>query len=251
VTESEALLQLGEPVLVDVDLLPRIELGPDNGPALSRRLTIGQPVIFAVPPTVVHDGTPLGEYLRAEARTSSYFILDLVVSVRPEEGESFVSVGVGVQLAGAGSSREQPIAWSLAPLRSATPVTLRRTVGLTVKAVLVEPKVEQQIEESREDYFVVAFGKRESAFEWRYTASTQRALIGTHGMQAVIKAPAGTEVRADIVVAATMTLPRSGFRTRSYRADLPPRLKTVYASPNPLLGTATPAIEPLNHLDRP
>ena len=229
-TESETLLQLGEPVLVDVDLLPRIELGQDNGPALARRLTLGEPVIFAVSPTVVDDGTPLGEYLRAEARMSSYFILDLVVSVRPEEGESFVNLGVGVQLVSMDSSREQPIAWSLAPLRSATPVPLRRTVGLTVKAVLVESKVEQQTEESREDNFVVAFGQRESAFEWRYTANTQRPLIGTHQMQAVIKAPTGTEVRADIVVAASVRLPRSGLRGRRYRADLPTRLKTVYSS---------------------
>lgn len=249
-TESEALLRLGEPVLIDVDLLPRTELGADNGTALSRRLTLGQPVIFGVPPTVVDDGTPLGDYLRTEARRSSYFILDLVMSIRPEEGESFVNLGVGVQLASVDSSREPPIAWSLAPLRSGTPVPLRRTVGLTVKAVLVEPKIEQQTEASRDDNFVVAFGQRESAFEWRYTASQQHPLIGTQQMQAVIKAPTGTGFRADIVVGATVRLPRSGFRGWRYRADLPAQMKTIYGLVSPALGTSIPAVEPVNRLDR-
>lgn len=226
-TESVTLFQLADPILTDIDLVPRVELGYDVGGILPRRLTIGEPAFFAVQPKAIDDGTLLGEFIRAEAPTSSFYILDLVVTVRPDKGESFQELGVGVRLSSMEPAEKQPIAWSLAPLRSSTPIPLRRTVGLTFKAILVEPRVEQQTEEIREDSFVVAFGLRENVFDWRYTPSKQQPLIGTQQMQAVIKAPAGVTVRADIVVGASLSLPRSGFRSRNYRADLPAQLKTV------------------------
>ncbi|WP_433832302.1 hypothetical protein ACQP2E_15780 [Actinoplanes sp. CA-015351] len=227
-------------VLTDVDLVPRIELGADSGSTLPRRLSMGQPVFSAIAPASVDDGTPLGEYLRTEAGTSTYYLLDLVVNLRPDKNESFTELGVGVRLSTDGTARDQPIAWSLSPLRSTEPAPVKRTVGLTVKAVIIEPKVERQTEEARDVNFVVAYGQRESAFEWRYQPTAQRALDGALQMHAIVKAPAGVEVRADIVVAATLQLP-GGFPKRRYRAELPAQLRTVRGSARPAAIERAPA----------
>lgn len=232
-TDTEVLIGTATTPQIDVDLVPRIELGADNGSALPRRLSLGEPVIFALPPSAVDDGSPLGEYLRAEARTSSYYLLDLVVNLRPGKGESFVELGVGVRLSGDDATQEQPIAWSLSPQRSAVPSPVKRTIGLTVKAVIVEPKVEQQTETTREETFVVAYGQRESTFEWRYQPAGRLPLDGPLQMHAILKAPVGVTVQADIVVAATLQLPSSVLTRRRYRAELPPQLRTIQASARP------------------
>ncbi len=229
-TDSAALLQLDKVTFYDVDLQPRVELGAADVAILSGRLSVGEPLLFAISPDLVTDDDVLREYLRAEAASSTYLLLDLVISVRPGDGELFDGLGVGVRLHGGDPAQPEPIAWSLSPMRSSDPVPVRRTVGLTVKAGLVEPKFEQQSEQTRQDDFVVAFGKRESSFEWRYRGSRQRPLVGTYQMQAVVKSPADVDVHANIVVAATVQLPRLGLNARRYRAVLPPRLHTVRGS---------------------
>ncbi|SNY25774.1 hypothetical protein [Paractinoplanes atraurantiacus] len=225
-----AQVRLAEGPVLDLDLVPRLELGDEQIPILSRRLTVGAPVMFAIPPTSVETGTQLAAYLLAQAGTSSYYFLDLAVSPRPDKAELFTDLGVGVQLACDAAAPNQPIAWSLSPMRSATSVPVRRTVGITVKAVIVEPKMERQTEVNREEDFVVAYGLRESSFEWRYRASQRRGLDGILQMQAVIQAPAGFDVRADVVVAATLQLPGYGFGRRRYRADLPAQVRSVVGS---------------------
>ena len=242
-TDAVVQVKLHDGHETDVELIPRAELGTESTPALSRRLTVGKPVIFAIPPASVGTGTPLAEYLSAQAGVSSYYLLDLAVSPRPEKGEIFTDVGIGVHLSCDASAPIQPIAWSLSPTRSATSVPVRRTVGLTMKVAIVEPKVERQTESIREENFVVAYGLRESSFEWRYKANQLRELDGTLQMQAVIQSPAGFDLRADVVIAATLQLPGRGFGRRRYRADLPAQLRTVVGSDRPLLSTPIAAIE--------
>jgi hypothetical protein len=242
-TYPAAQVRLAESTEFGVDLAPRMELGEQTAPILSRRLTVGAPVMFAIPPASVESGTPLAAYLLAQAKTSSFYLLDLAVSPRPEKSELFKDLAVGVQLACDTAAPNQPIAWSLSPVRSATSVPVRRTVGITAKAVIVEPKVEWQTEASHEEDFVVAYGLRESSFEWRYKASQRRGLDGILQMHAIIQSPAGFDMRADIVVAATLQLPGYGFGRRRYRADLPAQVRSVLGSYRPQSGTPVVAIE--------
>jgi hypothetical protein len=229
-TDLAALLLLGDVTFYDVDLQPRVELGAADAVILPGRLSIGEPIMFAISPELASEDNSLREYLRAEAAASTYFVLDLVVTARPDNGEAFSELGLGVRLRGGDPAQPEPIAWSLSPMRSSSLIPVRRTVGLTVKAGLVEPKIEQQSEQNREDNFVVAFGMRESNFEWRYRGSRQHPLDGTYQMQAVIKSPAGVDLLAEIVVGATVQISRPFLNTRQYRAALPPRLQAVRGS---------------------
>jgi hypothetical protein len=241
-TDTATIVPLGEVALHDVDLQQRAELGSREHALLPGRLSVGQPVMFAISPELVPGDGALREYLRAEAASSTYYILNLVTSVRPGSGELFEELAVGVRLHGSDPDMPQPIAWSLSPTRGPSLAPVRNTVSLTVKAVIVEPKIEQQTEHSRQDDFVVAYGQRESRFEWRYRGSRRHPLDDTYQMQAVIKSPTGTDVYADIVVAATVQTARLPLKSRRYRAVLNPSLETVRGQglPLPMTGEEQP-----------
>lgn len=232
-SDLAARLNLGEVVFHSIDLEPRIELGTTDTPILRDRLSIGEPIIFEISPDMVTEDE-LREYLRSERASSKYSLLDLVVNVRPGDGEVFSDLGVGVRLSGSDPSRPEPIAWSLSPMRLSTFVPVRRTVGLTVKAGLVEPKIEHQSEQTYQEDLVVAFGKRESNFEWHFKGDRQRPLVGAYQMQAVIKSPAGCDFQMQIVVAATVQRSRLNFRAHRYRAVLPPSVHIVLQSAHAL-----------------
>ena len=227
-TDDESVIAL--PILprdpVDIDLAPRVELGGPGAPLpLAGRASLVPPLMFPITPDEIDTSEVLRGYLRREAAHSSFLFLDLVVNVRPEQGESFNDLGVGVRLSCVDRHDTAPIAWSLSPLRASAPMPIQSTVSLSGKLAIVEPRLERKVEAPGEQTFIVAFGLRESDFEWRYTPTRHRVLSGPQQMQAVVKAARGVKVRADIVVSATVQL--RGLGARRCRAALSPHLETV------------------------
>jgi hypothetical protein len=229
VSENEAVTTVRLPARdpQEVALLMRSELGARGDAAcLTGRMSVAPPLLFPITVDDVGATGPLRDFLRREAPNSDFYALDLVVNLRPGTGESFRELGVGVRLSGPQPPAAPPIAWSLVPMREFAPASVQSTMGITGKFGIVEPKLERKVDEVAQTY-VIAYGLRESEFEWRYTATRQRELTGPQQMQAVLKAVSGTPIRVDVVASATVQL--RGLPARRYRASLPPQLATAHA----------------------
>ncbi|NUP16683.1 MAG: hypothetical protein HOZ81_11355 [Streptomyces sp.] len=216
---------------VDVDLEPRTYLSrADRAQRLRGRMSLGAPILMPIPITSVDAGV-LEPYLVQEAATSTFYLLHLIVNLRPDERAPFAELGVGVALScpnGGTGNESRPIAWSLSPLRSAEPTGVSTTIGLNGKFGIVEPQATRTVE-GRSDY-AVGMGERESEFEWRFTATAARELTGAQHMYAIVKAPSTTATQADVIVSASVRLSSLGLIP--YRAELPPLLAQI-ASPCP------------------
>ncbi|WP_405535178.1 hypothetical protein OG787_12035 [Streptomyces sp. NBC_00075] len=216
---------------VDVHLEPRSYLSrADRAQRLSGRMSLGAPILVPIPVASVDAGV-LEPYLVREAATSVFYLLHLVVNLRPDDRAPFAELGVGVALScpdGATGNGSGPIAWSLSPLRAAETTGVSTTVGLNGKFGIVEPQATRTVEGQSE--YAIGMGERESDFEWRFTATPARGLAGAQHMYAVVKARGGTETRADIIVSASVRLSALGLIP--YRAELPPLLARI-ASPCP------------------
>jgi hypothetical protein len=230
---NEIAIRIALPVTEAVEVLlePRSYLSrADQAQRLSGRMSIGVPILTPIPTSSVDAGV-LTPYLAQEELNSAFYLLHLVVNLRPDNRAPFEELGVGVALscpASTSSNAVNPIAWSLSPLRATEATGVSTTLGLTGKLGIVEPQATRTVAGMSE--YVVGVGERESDFEWRFTATNTRPLTGAQPMYAVIKAPSGIEIRANIVVSASVRLSKLGLIP--YRPKLSPLLKEV-VSPAP------------------
>jgi hypothetical protein len=208
-----------------VDLSPRRVLGGPVGGLIKNRMSLGEPLLlpFARPKA---EQAILKKYLEHEGRTHNFFELHLVMTLHPDPAEPFVTAGVGVSLES--DNFPKPIAWSLYPIQSASPVKVVTSIGLNAKLGVIGPGVNRTVEHSVEDQFILGLGERESEFEWRFTRTKQAELVGIQRMFAVIKASKDSSFAASITVSATVR--RSKMGIAAFRADLPEVVRRVSSS---------------------
>jgi hypothetical protein len=116
---------------------------------------------------------------------------------------------------------DDPVAWSLSPLRSAMPIKITRGIGLNAHLGFIQPTVDRKVETPMEEDYVIGLGDCESDFEWRFTATRAAALVGIQRMFAVVKVRKGVSFDAAVVVAGTVRRPRLGLL--HFNAELPGR----------------------------
>jgi hypothetical protein len=208
---------LPAPILEQVALEPRSELGGRTSEErIAGLISLGRPIAMPVRPEIVKD-KQLRAFLTGEKRSSRFAFVHIVISFHPSS-QLLESVVVSLSLSHReGPQVPAPIAWSLSPVKVTTPGTVVDKVGLTAKLGVASYEASQTSEASKEDAFLVAVGERESDPEWRFTGTRKRPLVGVHGLSTVVQAPAGVQVFADLLVAATIRRPLGLTR---YRAEL-------------------------------
>lgn len=228
--DDDVVAELPIPVvdLLAVGLEPRSYLSKSSRvEKLDRLVSFGEPVLTPLPPASI-DGGVLQPYLEQQAATSAFYLLYLVVSLRPDDKAPIEKLGVGVELDypdGPQRDGPAPTAWSLSPQRTATATTVDTTVGLNSSLRLVQSHLIRAEHIQQEELQVVGLGEREASFEWRFTSTRGRVLVGPHHMYAVIKAATNATICADILISASVRTSRLGLIL--YRADLSPRQQHV------------------------
>ncbi len=217
------------PVLADVELspVPRLNNPTTSGP-LRGRVSLGTAVVRRLTAEQAAQGDEgWRDFLESESAHSDYLLLSLVCAFRPADSDDqFVDAGVGIQLEAPNEPDDrQPIAWSIAPKKRASPGGRGGRISLTAKLAIVESTLDITPDQQNEHLFLVGMGERDSDPEWRFKAKSTAPLIGDETLTIVVKAPAGAAVQAHVSIAATVRQRRLGLIP--YRADLPPALRTI------------------------
>jgi len=224
--------------LLEVDLVPERNLGTgDTTQRLRGYLSLGMPVVM---PLTVEAATLANNkwrsFLEAEAATSDYFSLGLILGFRAApDYDPVVRATVSVSLEAPGRD-EQPIAWSIAPRIRMHPTGRPIRASLSVTLGFLESTVDYTPEPTRDEAFLVASGERTDNPEWRFRALPGVPLVGDEELAIVVKAAAGSALRARVAIAARVRQRRlRGFLR--YRAELPASIETIE------FGSALPARE--------
>jgi len=213
-----------------VDLVPRRVLGRTPADPLRKRITMARPLLVPLKkPGADAERPAIREHLTREAKSHDFFELHLVLTLYPDQEEPFQTVAVNVALT-ADDPADDPIAWSLFPLRSATPIKVTTDVGLNAKLGFIQPTVDRKVETPIEKNFVLGLGEGESDFEWRFTETRAATLVGIQRMFAVVKVRRGGSFGAAVAVAATVRRQRLGLL--HYNAELPSFVKRVVVPPS-------------------
>ncbi|MGK4581626.1 hypothetical protein [Kitasatospora sp. HPMI-4] len=217
------------PVLRDVELSPVPRLNtPTTSAPLRGRVSLGVAVVRRLTAEQAAQGDEEWlDFLESESAHSDYLLLSLVCAFRPADNDDvFVDAGVGIQLEAPDEPEDrQPIAWSIAPKKRASPAGRVGRIALTAKLAIVESTLDVTPNQQQEHLFLVGMGERDSDPEWRFKATSSVPLIGDETLTIVVKAPARAAVRAHVSVAATVRQRRLGLIP--YRAELPSTLRTI------------------------
>ena len=214
----------------DVDLVAEPRLQAGGGPTrIPGRISFGTPSVYPLTAAEAAKGHADWEgFLKAEAQHSDYCLLGLVCTLRPgSDGDVFEDAAVGVELESPGqSASSQPIAWSIAPKERTYPsaaspaqIQIGATLGIQFQVTIPWPPVPDAVP------YLVGMGEGDSDPEWRFHATSGRALMGDEPLTLVIKTPAGQPATAHLRFAATIRQKRFGLIP--YYADLPPLLSTI------------------------
>ena len=211
-------IELGEDEFTDVDLVVPPVLGArgDRG-TVRGRVALGRPWFRQITAADISDDAELAAFLAAQAATTRFFLLSIAANFYDGD-DPFESARVAVLLEG-GAPEHPPVARSLSPERSSTPVQHTTRVSVSARLSLVSASADHETQRSSETLFVTAAGEGCPDPEWVYRASRQHALAGINRMSLIAEVMAGTSLTARIALSAVVR--RRLFGRTEYRAELP------------------------------
>ncbi|MGW5617564.1 hypothetical protein [Streptomyces sp. NPDC003877] len=210
----------------EVDLVvPATLQGDTTEERVRRRLNVTEPYVTRLRLDQLPELGVSPVILASLSPDDDYFVLAFVCTYRPvsdDDSAPFVESRIGVRLSAPGSMRE-PVALALSPDTASAATGRSLRFALTVPLGVVEPSVEYATDGSEEEQYVVAYGRGSSCPEWLLRDAPSHPLSGDFLLAAVVGAPAGAAVRAEVIVAASLRR----MRLLRSRAELPPTLHTI------------------------
>jgi hypothetical protein len=222
-------LMVTQPEFTTYPLVTEPTLG---GPHLQvqTRVSIGTAEPYPITTSRVTNDPELASALERSQR-HDYYGVYLVCSFLEAASETVEHATFSVALSYADpAEHDQPIAWSLWPLKLTTkPVHQTRNakarIGIKVGADLgLEGGYEEEVDV--EQCYVVAAGEREPDPEWRFRRTATATLDGSHDLWLVAQVGRGREAVAAYGLAATVRRPRFGISHA--RLEVPVQQRIVH-----------------------
>ncbi|MCX4760612.1 hypothetical protein OG562_06450 [Streptomyces sp. NBC_01275] len=210
----------------DVDLVvPATLQGRTTEERIARRLTVTEPFVTRLALDQLSELGVDPVLLAPLPSGDDYFVVAFVTTFRPApdgDSASFVDARVGIRLTAPNGGR-QPVTLALSPDTASAASGSSLRFALAVPLGVVEPTVEYTAGGSREERYITAYGLGSSDPEWLLRDAPGHPLAGDVLLAVVVRAPTGSAVRAEVVVAASL----KRLRLLRSRAELPSRLHTI------------------------
>jgi hypothetical protein len=192
---------------------------------LAGRIEVGEP--GAIPLTLerVGDDQELRHFLEGDSKDYDFSLVHLSCTFDPPEDEPFTEAWLTVVLShghSSGGGADDPIAWSMKPLRLNRRINETRKVTLGGQLKLLEGLVgiEAQREVNKQEEvlkpFLQAFNLMNPDPYWRFRETGTIHIDGAYRLALVVRGPKGTAMRG--VVAAEALVKRKHLGIVPYRA---------------------------------